>query len=350
VTSYPEALARAYAVALRDYARGGGEAALLRAYQAGRDTLTEGLGVLELAAVHQRALVEMLGDLALSEHARAARCAAEFFAEALAPFEMSQRDLRGRLEEHERLERLKNEFLSVVSHELRTPITSIHGSLNLAVEGLFGELPGDARRFLEIAYLNSQRVVRLLDELLDVQRIEALEIAGDAQPIELAPLLESAVEANQAYAERFEARIALAGEAPSVKVRGDPDRLLQVLANLLCNAARFSPRGEAVILRAEQRPGVVRVSVSDRGPGIPEEFRARVFERFAQADPLPASGRREGSGLGLSISKAIVERLGGRIGFQTELGEGTTFHFELPEWSEEAADDGGEGPTWPSRP
>jgi two-component system sensor histidine kinase UhpB len=99
----PGALARAYAVALRDYVRGGGEGALVRAYQAGRDTLTEGLGVLELAAVHQQALVETLGDLALSEHARAARSAAEFFAEALAPFEMSQRGLRGRIEEHERL-------------------------------------------------------------------------------------------------------------------------------------------------------------------------------------------------------------------------------------------------------
>jgi len=349
VTAYPEALARAYAVALRDYARGGGEAALLRAYQAGRDTLTEGLGVLELAAVHQRGLVEMLGDLAPGDHARAARSAAEFFAEALAPFEMSQRDLRGRLEEHERLEHLKNEFLSIVSHELRTPITSIHGSLNLAVEGLFGELPGEARHFLEIAYQNSQRVVRLLDELLDVERIERLEFGRDTQPIELAPLLESAVEANQAYAERFDARIALAGEAPSVKVLGDPDRLLQVLANLLCNAARFSPRDGTVVLRAEQQPGLVRVSVSDRGPGISEEFRPRVFERFAQGDP-PPSGHREGSGLGLSICKAIVERLGGRIGFETEVGRGTTFHFELPEWSEEAAKGGGAETRWPSRP
>ena len=339
MTGEPAALARAYAVALRDYVRGGGEAALVRAYQAGRDTITEGLGVLELAAVHQQALVETLGDLALSEHARAARCAAEFFAEALAPFEMSQRGLRGKLEEHERLERLKNEFLSVVSHELRTPLTSIHGSLNLAVEGRFGELSDEARHFLGIAYQNSQRVVRMLNDLLDVQKIESRGIAPDARPLALAPLLEAAVEANQAYAQGFDARIALVAEAPGVKVHADPDRLLQVLTNLLCNAARFSPRGGTVTLRAERSPGFVRISVSDHGPGIPEEFRARVFEKFAQAEGSPEE-RREGSGLGLSISKAIVERHGGRIGFETEVGRGTTFHFELPEWNGEASPNG----------
>jgi len=333
-------LARAYAAALRDYVSGAGEAALLRAYQAGRDALTVDLGVLELATVHQQALVDVLGELPPKEHARAARSAAEFFAEALAPFEMSQRGLRGQLEEHERLERLKNEFISVVSHELRTPLTSIHGSLNLVVEGKAGELPREARRFLEIAYRNSQRVVRLVNEILDIQKLESGEIALDARPVELAPLLADAIEANHAYAGRFDVRIALDGESPAVKVLADPDRLLQVLANLLCNAARFSPPGDTVALRAVRLPGLVRVCVSDRGPGIPEEFRARIFQRFAQAAPSTPSGR-EGAGLGLSISKAIVERLGGRIGFESEVGRGTTFHFELPEWHEEAASAGG---------
>ena len=330
---------RSYADALADYVNGAGEAALVRAYQAGRDTLTRGLGALELATLHQQALVALLGGLPVAEHARAARCAAEFFAEALAPFEMSRRGLRGQIEEGERLERLKNEFISVVSHELRTPLTSIHGTLDLAVEGRLGELPPEARRFLEIAYRNSQRVVRLVNEILDLQKVESGEIALDARPIELAPLLADAIDANHDYARRFEVRIALDGDSPAVKVVADPDRLLQVLTNLLGNAARFSPRGETVTVRAARFGGRVRVSVSDRGPGIPEAFRARVFEKFAQADS-PASGRREGTGLGLSISRAIVERLGGRIGFESEVGRGTTFHLELTEWVGEAVADG----------
>ena len=335
-----EELARAYAQALRDYVRGAGEDALLRAYQVGRDTLTGGLGVLELAMLHQQVLVEVLGELAVSEHARAARSAAEFLAEALAPFEMSRLGLRGRIEEHERIERLKNEFIARVSHELRTPLTSIHGSLNLAVEGRLGELSPDARRFLEIAYRNSGRVVRLVNEILDLQKVESGEIDLELGPVELAPLLEDAIEANHAHAARFDVRIALEGDPPAVTVLADPDRLLQVLANLLGNAARFSPRGETVSVRAARIPGRVRVSVSDRGPGIPEEFRSRVFEKFAQADSSPA-GRREGSGLGLSISKAIVERIGGRIGFESRVGHGTTFHLDLTEWEPAALDPGG---------
>jgi signal transduction histidine kinase len=154
--------------------------------------------------------------------------------------------------------------------------------------------------------------------------------------VELGQLLADAVEANGAYAARFEVRIAFDRPSPPLVVQADPDRLLQVLTNLLCNAARFSPRGETVHVRAERTSGLARVCVSDRGPGIPDAFRARIFERFAQADPS-APRWREGTGLGLSISKAIVERLGGRIGFESEPGRGTTFHFELPEWSEEAA-------------
>jgi signal transduction histidine kinase len=336
VTEGQRALAGVYSAALRDYVNGAGEAALLRAYQAGRDVLTGGLGVLELAAVHQQALADALGELPQSEHARVARSAAELFAEALGPFEMSQRGLRGQIEEHERLEQLKDEFISVVSHELRTPLTSIHGALNLLVEGKAGEVPPEARRFLEIAYRNSRRVVRLVNEILDLQKIESGGIGLDARPVELGQLLADAVEANGAYAARFEVRIAFDRPSPPLVVQADPDRLLQVLTNLLCNAARFSPRGETVHVRAERTSGLARVCVSDRGPGIPDAFRARIFERFAQADPS-APRWREGTGLGLSISKAIVERLGGRIGFESEPGRGTTFHFELPEWSEEAA-------------
>jgi signal transduction histidine kinase len=355
-------LTEAYAMALEEYLDGAGEAALLRAYQLGRQAVTERLGVLEMAAVHQEALVGvLLRRLAPTENARVAGSASEFFAEALAAFEMTQRsfreantilqdlndELKGRvetvlreyeaardeLEEQKRLERMKNEFISIVSHEVRTPLTSIHGALDLALHGLGDDQAGGVKPLLEIAHRNSRRLVRLVNQMLDIQKIESGEVAFEIQALELGPLLGHAVDANQAYAAQREVRLVLEGEAPSVRVAADPDRLMQVLTNLLGNAAKFSPPGQTVELRASKRDDLVRVSVTDRGPGIPEEFRARLFQKFAQADP---SGNqvREGTGLGLSISRAIVERLGGRIGFESEVGLGTTFYFDLPQWRE----------------
>ena len=148
-------------------------------------------------------------------------------------------------------------------------------------------------------------------------------------PIDLVPLVEQAIAGNRAYADRYGVEIRL-GEAVAGRVLADPDRLHQVLTNLLSNAARHSPRGETVEVRIERGDGKLRVSVVDHGTGIPPEFQPRVFEKFAQAD---SSSRRfeGGTGLGLSISRAIVERHGGRIWFETEVGSGTTFSFELEE-------------------
>ena len=358
-------LTEAYALALEDYLRGAGEEALLRAYQLGRQAVTEGLGVLEVAALHQDALVGvLLKMLAPAENARVARSASEFFAEALAPFEMSQRGFReanailedlnselkervqailreyeaarDQLAEQKRLERMKNEFISVVSHELRTPLTSIHGSLDLLLKGVGGETSPGTQRLLEIADRNSRRLVRLVNEILDIQKIEIGEIVFEIRAVELTPLLGQAIEANQAYGAQRQVRLALESVPEGVKVVADPDRLMQVLTNLLGNAAKFSPPGETVVVRAARLSGLVRISVADRGPGIPEEFRSRIFEKFAQVDST-STGHREGTGLGLSISKAIVDRLGGRIGFESEVGRGTTFHFDLREWRQEQA-------------
>jgi signal transduction histidine kinase len=355
-------LTEAYSMALEDYLDGAGEAALLQAYQLGRRAVTERLGVLEMAAIHQEALVAvLLKMLAPAENARVARSASEFFSEVLAPFEMTQRGFReanailenlnselkqrvenvlkeyeaarDALEESKRLERMKNELISVVSHELRTPLTSIHGSLELVLRGVESGGTAGAGSLLEIAYRNSRRLVRLVNEMLDMQKIESGDAVFEIRPTDLWPMLGHAIEANQAYAEQWQVRLALEGEVPRVRVAADPDRLMQVLTNLLSNAAKFSPPGETVELRASTSDDRVRVSVTDRGPGIPVEFRPRVFQKFAQADPS-ATRPREGSGLGLSITKAIVDRLGGRIGFESEIGRGTTFHFDLPRWRE----------------
>jgi signal transduction histidine kinase len=360
MTPPPEGRTAEYATALVEYLAGGGEAALMRAYQLGRTALEEGLGVLEVAALHQDALVaSLLRMLAPEESAQTARRASEFFAESLAAFEMTRRGFqeanailrdvnqeleervrrvlqdfetaRDQLDQQRRMERLKNEFIAVVSHELRTPLTSIHGALSLIAAGIVGELPAQARQLVEVAYRNSQRLARLVDDILDLQKIESGAMPFHLRPLELRPLLEQAIEANQAYAHRLGVELVL-GETPTgVLVYADGDRLMQVMSNLLSNAAKFSPPGQAVRVAASGDGGSLRVTITDRGPGIPEEFKERIFQKFAQAD---ASTTREkgGTGLGLSITKAIVERLGGAIGFETRPEVGTTFHFELPEW------------------
>jgi signal transduction histidine kinase len=336
---------------------GGGEDALLRAYELGRHALVQGGGVLEMAALHQEALVTALLEmLAPVDSRRIARRASEFFAEALAAFEMSQRgvaeanailrdnrELRERVEqvlgqyraarrtldEQLRVDRLKDDFISIVSHELRTPLTSIHASLRLMQQGMGGALAPEARHLVDVAARNSQRLVRLVDEILDLRKIEA-GLALERQPVDLRPLLEQALEANRSYAEQCGVRFVLQGEAGPAMVLGDAERLMQVLANLLSNAAKYSPAGEAIVVAAERCEDAIRVSVRDRGPGIPPEFRSRIFQKFAQAD-TSTSREKGGTGLGLSISKAIVERLGGRIDFDSDPGRATTFYFELPE-------------------
>jgi signal transduction histidine kinase len=353
-----EELTARYSRALQSYLEMGGEDALHQAYQVGRDALARDLGVLEVAALHQEALVStLLQMLAPTESSRIAKKASEFFAETLAPFEMTHRgfqeanailsdlndELRRRVEvilrdykvaqdqidQHKKMERMKDEFISLVSHELRTPLTSIHASLGLLSSGLTTGLPEKARQLLEVAHRNSQRLVRLIGDVLDLQKIESGTMPFELRPVEIGPFLEQAIEANEAYGAQFGVSFVLNGVPPRIGIKADPDRLMQVITNLLSNAAKFSPSYRTVLVAAQRNAGVVRVTVTDRGPGIPEEFRARIFQRFAQAD---SSTTREkgGTGLGLNISKAIVERMGGHIGFETEVGVGTTFYVELP--------------------
>jgi PAS domain S-box-containing protein len=235
--------------------------------------------------------------------------------------------------ERKHIERLKNEFVSVVSHELRTPLTSIAGSLGLINGGVAGELPARARPLIEIAYRNSERLTRLINDILDADKIESGRVAFNLKLVDLTRLVEEAIEANRPYAAQFGVRLALEEVLPGVQVRADPDRLIQVLTNLLSNAAKFSPPDQTVAVRVKRSGEAIRVKVTDQGPGIPEEFRAHVFEKFVQADASD-SRAKGGTGLGLSICKAIVNRLGGHIGFETQQGQGTTFYFDLPACAE----------------
>ncbi len=230
---------------------------------------------------------------------------------------------------NEELNRMKNEFLSTASHELRTPLTSIHGSLRLIAGGALGDVPPELKQMIDIAAKNSEHLVLLVNDLLDLQRIESGTIKYRLAPIDLNELVIQAIETNRAYADQFEVGLRVKHAEPDAWVEGDSDRLNQVLANLFSNAIKFSPEGKTVDVSVVRHGALLRVEIADEGPGVPEAFRESLFEKFTQAD---GSDNRKinGTGLGLSISKAIVDEHGGLIDFVSSEGQGSKFYFDLP--------------------
>ena len=232
------------------------------------------------------------------------------------------------------VDQIKNEFVSTVSHELRTPLTSIKGALGLIKGGAIGSLPSDVQKMLEIAYNNSDRLIGLINDILDMEKIEAGKLDFNFHAVELVSLIRHAIEANKGYADEFGVDLVLKEHLPAATVWADDARLMQVMSNLISNAAKFSKTGDTVEIEvSEQQIGGVHVAVRDHGAGISSEFHDTIFDRFTQAD---SSDVRHigGTGLGLSISRAIIDRHGGTIDFDTEVGKGTTFYFSLPTQSE----------------
>ena len=227
--------------------------------------------------------------------------------------------------ERKRLERLQDDFVATVSHELRTPMTSIAASLGLLLAGNPDSLPQPAAHLLQIAHGNCQRLVRMVNDLLDLKKLEAGRMPYRFERCEARPLLEKAIEANQSLA--ADSKVQLRLEAPSAPIvlYVDADRFIQVLTNLLSNALKFSPAGEDVVVALERHDAGVRISVRDHGIGIPDEFKPRVFQTFAQN-----TAAKGGSGLGLSIAHKIVAGLHGHIGFADAPGGGTVFYVDLP--------------------
>jgi signal transduction histidine kinase len=234
--------------------------------------------------------------------------------------------LRDDIRQLKEVERLKTEFVSTVSHELRTPLTAIRGGLGRVLAGTTGVVASKTRDHLQIGLQNTERLIRLINDILDVERIESGHLFVRREPCELAEILRSTVESLRTVAMETQVSLVLEAEESAV-VTGDPDRLVQVFTNLISNAVRFSPCGESVTVTLRTTPTSVAVFVSDRGPGIPLEFRKRIFGKFQQADPASGAGS---AGLGLAIVRAIVERHGGSIRFDSAPGHGTTFITELP--------------------
>jgi PAS domain S-box-containing protein len=228
------------------------------------------------------------------------------------------------------IDRLKSEFITTVSHELRTPLTSIRGSLGLLAGGAAGDISHSAMKMVDIAYKNSERLTRLVNDILDIERIEGGKLAFQITTLDLTGLVEQVIEANSGYGEQFGVTFVLTESIQGTRVQGDADRLTQVLTNLLSNAAKFSPAAGTVEVAVTRHEQLLRVSITDHGPGVPTAFRARIFGKFAQADGS-AARQNGGAGLGLSIAKAIIERHGGRIDYTSEPDQGATFFVDLPE-------------------
>ena len=227
------------------------------------------------------------------------------------------------------VDRLKSEFVTTVSHELRTPLTSIRGSLGLLAGGVTGPLSDKAKQLVNIATENCGRLVRLVTDILDSEKMLAGKMDLTIETLDLEELVVRSMRENDGFAGTHGVKMAFEDKAPGLRVNADRDRLVQVITNLLSNAIKFSPQGGTVDVGIHGSGDRLRVTVADRGPGVPFEFQSRLFERFAQLDSFD-SRRRGGTGLGLSICQGIIERLGGVIAYAPRNGGGSEFYFELP--------------------
>jgi PAS domain S-box-containing protein len=229
------------------------------------------------------------------------------------------------ISDRKRIERLKNEFVSTVSHELRTPLTSITGALGLLQGGAMGEMSEKISSLIGIAYKNCQRLTLLINDLLDIEKIAAGKMQFDLKTELVLPLVQQALDANKVMAQERHIQLRIRTDLTEASILVDAKRFIQVLSNFLSNAIKFSPAAATVLVELSLNDRWVRIGVTDQGPGIPEKFRDRLFQRFSQAD---ASDTRQtgGTGLGLAISKELVHGMNGTIGFESVEGTGATFY------------------------
>lgn len=245
--------------------------------------------------------------------------------------------LEREVKERIKAEKIKDEFISVVSHELRTPLTAIQGSIGLIAGGVMGKLTEEGATMVNVALSNCNRLLLLVNDLLDIQKIEQGKIILNCKPVEINQLIRQSLQENKGYSEKLGVHFKFEEPDFNPTLYIDKQRIAQVMANLLSNAAKFTPKNETVLITVTmQGSETVRISVIDIGAGIPEDFKTKVFDKFAQADSS-SSRSKGGTGLGLSISQSIINNHHGNINFVSEKNKGTTFFFELPLCSQQLA-------------
>ena len=232
------------------------------------------------------------------------------------------------MSEHKRIEKLKDEFVSSVSHELRTPLTSIHGAIGI-IKGMYQDSLNDkVKKLVDIAYENSNSLSSLVQDILDISKLESANIQISYESVNIAELMTELLRNCTPLAEKFSVRFALADGLADANIDTDKKRFTQVMYNLLSNAAKFSPQGEMVEIGYRVDGQQLRVSVTDHGRGIPLEYQDKIFDKFFQVEATSKQART-GTGLGLSISQRIIQQMGGRIWVDSVPGR-TTFWIEIP--------------------
>ncbi|WP_211826218.1 CHASE domain-containing sensor histidine kinase [Kistimonas asteriae] len=227
----------------------------------------------------------------------------------------------------EQANKLKSEFLSVASHELRTPLTSIKGALGI-VKQFSHQLPQETQNILDIAHNNSERLSHLVNDILDVEKLTNDKITFDITSIEVDKFIGDIAKNQSIYCKTHHSNIIFDANAKGVKINSDKGRLDQVITNLLSNAAKFSPKNSDIIIRTQAKDKKLRIDVIDQGPGIPDDFKEKIFQRFSQAD-TSSTRSAQGAGLGLYICKKIITNLGGRINFESNTAKGSVFYIEF---------------------
>lgn len=233
------------------------------------------------------------------------------------------------IDKQKNAETAKNQFISTMNHELRTPLTAVIGLTDLLIEGAFGDIPTQAKEMLALSKKNSDRLLLLINDILEIDRLKAGQVEFHTEIMTSETILIDAIALNNPYANDFNVTLKNMPHGDPFNVLADPNRIQQVFSNLISNAAKFSPAGSIIEISAKLDSGFGVFSVRDFGAGMPDDFREKAFKRFTQID---SSDTRQvgGSGLGLSITKSIIEFQGGEIDFETELGVGTTFWFSVP--------------------
>jgi len=231
--------------------------------------------------------------------------------------------------ERKKIERLKDEFVSTVSHELRTPLTAISGAIGLLHGEVFGPLPQQAAQMTQLAQANVKKLQLLINDLLDMDKLIAGKMLFDIQPQPLLPIIETSLRDNQSYAQQYQVSYQLQAISADMWVNVDSMRLQQVMANLLSNAAKFSPPQAEVNIIVQQQGDKALIRVIDTGCGISEQFKPHIFSKFSQADSSDIKSKG-GTGLGLAISKQLMSHMQGEIGFQSEQDNGSEFYLLLP--------------------